>query len=105
MGLFDVNMPLLYGEGRKAFIRLQLEIIKKSTDHSIFAWDEDILSSIDGGGLRGLLARSPAKFRGFGNVEKILVPAPDNDPPAHVSISETIPYSITNRGLSISLPI
>ncbi|KAF9455700.1 heterokaryon incompatibility protein-domain-containing protein [Collybia nuda] len=38
MGLFDINMPLLYGEGKKAFIRLQHEIIKKSNDHSIFAW-------------------------------------------------------------------
>lgn len=38
MGLFDVNMPLLYGEREKAFLRLQLEIIKSSTDESIFAW-------------------------------------------------------------------
>lgn len=36
MGLFDVNMPLLYGEGKKAFARLQLEIIKSSDDESIF---------------------------------------------------------------------
>ncbi|KAI6160373.1 heterokaryon incompatibility protein-domain-containing protein [Pisolithus thermaeus] len=28
MGLFDVNMPMLYGEGSKAFQRLQLEIIR-----------------------------------------------------------------------------
>ena len=27
LGLFDVNMPLLYGEGRKAFLRLELEIL------------------------------------------------------------------------------
>jgi hypothetical protein len=32
MGLFDVHMPLLYGEGKKAFYRLQLEIIKDSSD-------------------------------------------------------------------------
>lgn len=38
MGIFDVNMPTIYGEGDKAFIRLQEEIIKKSSDHSIFAW-------------------------------------------------------------------
>ena len=38
LGLFDVNMPLLYGEGRKAFLRLELEIIKKLDDESIFAW-------------------------------------------------------------------
>ncbi|KAI6110362.1 heterokaryon incompatibility protein-domain-containing protein, partial [Pisolithus thermaeus] len=38
MGLFGVNMPMLYGEGSKAFQRLQLEIIRVSSDHSIFAW-------------------------------------------------------------------
>lgn len=38
MGIFNVNMPALYGEGRKAFIRLQEEILKQTNDHSIFAW-------------------------------------------------------------------
>ncbi|KAK6382265.1 hypothetical protein LTS17_004152 [Exophiala oligosperma] len=38
LGLFDINMPLLYGEGERAFVRLQEEIIKVSTDYSIFAW-------------------------------------------------------------------
>jgi Heterokaryon incompatibility protein (HET) len=39
MGLFDIHMPILYGEGLdKSFYRLQLEIIKLSADQSIFAW-------------------------------------------------------------------
>ncbi|KAK0645789.1 heterokaryon incompatibility protein-domain-containing protein [Cercophora newfieldiana] len=38
LGLFDVNMPLLYGEETKAFTRLQEEIIKANDDHSIYAW-------------------------------------------------------------------
>ncbi|KAK1751394.1 heterokaryon incompatibility protein-domain-containing protein [Echria macrotheca] len=38
-GIFDVNMPLLYGEGDKAFLRLQEEILRSSTDLSILAWD------------------------------------------------------------------
>ncbi|UPK94019.1 hypothetical protein LCI18_004954 [Fusarium solani-melongenae] len=38
MGLFNVNMPLLYGEGDKAFFRLQMEILQSSNDQSIFAW-------------------------------------------------------------------
>jgi len=38
LGIFDVNMPMLYGEGEYAFIRLQEEIIRNSDDHSIFAW-------------------------------------------------------------------
>jgi hypothetical protein len=38
MGLFDINMPLLYGEGHNAFLRLQLEIWNRTNDESIFAW-------------------------------------------------------------------
>ncbi|KAI5984791.1 heterokaryon incompatibility protein-domain-containing protein, partial [Pisolithus marmoratus] len=38
MGLFGVTMPMVYGEGKNAFRRLQLEIIKETSDHSIFAW-------------------------------------------------------------------
>lgn len=39
MSLFGVYMPLLYGEGKNAFLRLQLEILKVSDDETIFAWD------------------------------------------------------------------
>ena len=38
MGIFDVNMPILYGEGRLAFRRLQEEIMKKTVDTSLFVW-------------------------------------------------------------------
>ncbi|EEU42748.1 uncharacterized protein NECHADRAFT_47276, partial [Fusarium vanettenii 77-13-4] len=38
MGIFGVNMPTLYGEGHRAFARLQHEIMRISHDHSIFAW-------------------------------------------------------------------
>ncbi|PIL33593.1 hypothetical protein GSI_04216 [Ganoderma sinense ZZ0214-1] len=38
MGLFNVNMPTIYGEGRQAFRRLQQEIMKQSFDTSLFAW-------------------------------------------------------------------
>ncbi|KAK5171454.1 uncharacterized protein LTR77_004599 [Saxophila tyrrhenica] len=42
LGIFDVNMPLLYGEGeRKAFRRLQKEIIASSPDESIFCWSDE----------------------------------------------------------------
>lgn len=61
MGLFDVNMPLLYGEGPKAFRRLQQEIIKSSDDDSIFAWQtvDSPASELH----HGPLALSPAYFR------------------------------------------
>jgi hypothetical protein len=38
LGIFDINMPLLYGEGQKAFLRLQEEIARTSSDLSLFAW-------------------------------------------------------------------
>ncbi|KAI1791126.1 HET-domain-containing protein [Ganoderma leucocontextum] len=38
MGLFNVNLPTIYGEGCQAFQRLQHEIMKQSFDTSLFAW-------------------------------------------------------------------
>ena len=38
LGIFDVNMPLIYGEGDNAFLRLQQEIWKKTNDKSLFSW-------------------------------------------------------------------
>lgn len=62
LGLFDINMPLLYGEGRvKAFKRLQEEIIKSTNDDSIYAWRyPEQLSRRQH--FWGLLAESPAAF-------------------------------------------
>ncbi|KAH7330180.1 hypothetical protein BKA65DRAFT_607830 [Rhexocercosporidium sp. MPI-PUGE-AT-0058] len=37
LGIFDVNMPLIYGEGGKAFMRLQEAIMKANEDYSILA--------------------------------------------------------------------
>ncbi|KAJ4401742.1 hypothetical protein N0V85_005459 [Neurospora sp. IMI 360204] len=38
LGLFDLHMPMLYGEGRKAFARLQQEIMKSTDDCTLLAW-------------------------------------------------------------------
>ncbi|KAH8749346.1 hypothetical protein F5883DRAFT_435866 [Diaporthe sp. PMI_573] len=38
LGIFDIHMPMLYGEGAKAVIRLQEEIMKVSDDTSILCW-------------------------------------------------------------------
>lgn len=38
LGLFGINMPPMYGEGRRAFVRLQHELVKSLDDESIFAW-------------------------------------------------------------------
>ena len=40
MGIFDVYMPIIYGEGRNAFRRLQEEIMRQSIDTSLFAWGD-----------------------------------------------------------------
>ena len=47
LGLFDISMPILYGEGPRAFIRLQMEILKAQNDPDIFnwLWDGSISSS------------------------------------------------------------
>lgn len=42
MGLFDIYMPIIYGQRERAFLKLQQEIIhdsRHSRDESIFAWD------------------------------------------------------------------
>ncbi|KAI1261199.1 heterokaryon incompatibility protein-domain-containing protein [Xylariaceae sp. FL1019] len=54
LGLFEVNMPLLYGEGTRAFRRLQEEILKITEDYTLMAWP---------GKGQGVLANSPQCFR------------------------------------------
>lgn len=85
LGLFDVNMPLLYGEREKAFSRLQEEIIRRSDDQSIFVWEHDFRS---GRGYYnvGLLANHINCFRASHRVCTTQA-RPDR------------PYSITNIGL------
>ncbi|KAI1354625.1 heterokaryon incompatibility protein-domain-containing protein [Xylaria sp. FL0043] len=39
LGIFDIKMPLLYGEGKRAFTRLQRKILKQTNDQSIFVFD------------------------------------------------------------------
>jgi len=120
MGIFNVNMPTLYGEGWRAFIRLQLEIIKDSSDETIFAWMppsfqphspdewfsdkaadyrtvqrflEDQQDQRGRAPRSGLLASSPADFRHSQNV----MPLGDR--------GGRWPFSMTNNGLHIKLPL
>jgi len=62
LGIFDVNMPLIYGEGPKSFRRLQEEILKHNNDLTIFAWDEDDWWEQGESPPRNLFAPSPAGF-------------------------------------------
>jgi len=103
MGLLEVNMPMLYGEGKKAFHRLQLEIIRASNDHSIFVWDcmNDNLTG-------NIFADDPSFFEDCGTMEpmdqdeyieflKEDVPEEELD-----SIKDRLgTFPITNRGIHI----
>ncbi|KAK8050460.1 hypothetical protein PG994_012190 [Apiospora phragmitis] len=74
LGVLDVNMPMLYGEGgQEAFIRLQEEVMKRSDDQSLFAW------------------RNPTEFVDSPNITLTENPFEDR------------PYSSTNKGISIRL--
>lgn len=94
LGIFDVNMPLLYGEGEKAFMRLQEEILKKLDDQSLFAWNSSNDNAFCHGFCNiGILAPDPKFFIGSGNI----VPIP--------STLESQSYSMTNKGLHIKIPL
>ncbi|KAF1993262.1 hypothetical protein P154DRAFT_477909 [Amniculicola lignicola CBS 123094] len=85
MGIFDINMAMLYGEGPKAFIRLQEEIIKQTPDLSIFGWiDSTAHESMH----TGILASSPSYFQ-----DRTMALLPIDD------VSQTTEFSDTNRGI------
>ncbi|KAI1468174.1 HET-domain-containing protein [Daldinia caldariorum] len=89
MGIFSVNMPMLYGEGgENAFLRLQGEIMKQSDDESLFAW-VNLHSQPDA--RHGLLAADPSYF--LNSID--MIPYQDWEPRE--------PYTLTNRGLKIDL--
>ncbi|KAK1656488.1 heterokaryon incompatibility protein-domain-containing protein, partial [Colletotrichum phormii] len=74
LGIFNVMIPMIYGEGTQAFIRLQQEIINATTDDSILAWDlsskvvtfdpQSRPRNLTG----GILAISPAAFAECGKI-------------------------------------
>ncbi|KAG8527179.1 uncharacterized protein KY384_008609 [Bacidia gigantensis] len=88
LGLFNVNMPLLYGEGAvKAFLRLQSKILKKSNDETIFAWTSNVPMR------HGILATKPEFFANSGELMPIALPLRE----------QRKPWATTNRGLRFEL--
>ncbi|KAK4455548.1 heterokaryon incompatibility protein-domain-containing protein [Podospora aff. communis PSN243] len=65
LGIFGIHMPLLYGEGRDAFRRLQEELLKVSSDQTIFAWMHPKWQKALPW---GMLACSPASFSDSGQI-------------------------------------
>ncbi|KAK4893397.1 hypothetical protein LTR27_008293 [Elasticomyces elasticus] len=113
LGIFDINMPLLYGEGTKALRRLQLEIIRQTNDESIFVFDRmfdheetteprardphTVIILPDSQNLNEfrkrslpLLAISPRQFAGCEGVVK-------------ERSLQRLPYQMTNQGLQLQL--
>ena len=95
IGLFDISLPILYGEGLRSFARLQEELIRKSFDHTIFAWQLTESHS------SGLLAHSPDAFMHSGDVRPMVA----NEYHSKFGLDGSkLNYSITNIGLHIQLP-
>ncbi|GAW24988.1 hypothetical protein ANO14919_145860 [Xylariales sp. No.14919] len=91
MGVFNVHMPIIYGEGANAFVRLQHEIIKSSNDLSIFAFGG---RAVDPGDARprldcDLFAKSPDDFLGCGDLVHST---------AHAGFNNNV-FALTNQGL------
>ena len=87
LGLFGVNMSLLYGEGSKAFLRLQTEIIRTMDDESIFAWS---LSAKHG--WTGLLAPNVKAFSTSKDIVSLKM-----EPRQH--------YEVTNKEINVNLAL
>ncbi|KAI1171885.1 heterokaryon incompatibility protein-domain-containing protein [Nemania sp. FL0916] len=70
LGIFDVTMAMIYGEGDRALIRLQQEIIKHTGDHSVLAWGLDAAESIAETPAQsaGILATTAAEFANCGSI-------------------------------------
>ncbi|KAK0751329.1 heterokaryon incompatibility protein-domain-containing protein [Schizothecium vesticola] len=95
LGLFDVNMPLLYGEGEeKAFMRLQAEFLRYSDDETIYAWKLDSAPPLEQP-YCGMLATSPQLFRHSGKFVK----------PQFKSRVESHATEVTNRGLHLEVSL
>jgi hypothetical protein len=94
LGIFRVNIPLIYGEGARAFVRLQEEIMKREVDLSIFAWPSSAIEKRPGLPLYiPLLAPYPAVFKTCGGL--------NYDPNLGCG-----PYTLTNKGLRMeNLPV
>lgn len=95
LGLLGVNMPLLYGEGDRAFVRLQEAVLSSSEDISILAWGYDLSWKVVKNNIQtSVLARSAAEFLGYprGNYR-------------HVRRTPRTHTTMTGHGLHIEFPM
>lgn len=107
LGLLGVHMPMLYGEGKNAFRRLQFEIMRTSNDQSIFAWGH----SREHGWSGSFLADDPSCF---GDCDQVHLLTPNmlkktlwKDIPKHelsTPAKQWETFTVTNNGIEICLP-
>lgn len=106
LGLFGIHMPLLYGEGKNAFRRLQEELIKTSADQSILAWAHPVWEEAFPW---GILANSPASFENCGSISYSRKALSSSERhlfhPDRSFRHNRLSYTLTNTGLYIELPI
>ena len=117
MGIFNVYMPTIYGEGSRAFERLQLEILKRSPDQSILAWGplsmpwEHVTYStpvtVDRAREivqqpRSLLASSPSEFANSADISPMLTSTFNEI----IGNEDMLPpeYTPTSHGMRANLP-
>ena len=99
LGIFNITIPIAYGEGENAMYRLQAAIMEFSNDRSIFLWDGDasFRSSMLSGTLLGFsgdydVIEEDVQFMDLPlKLEQNLVPPPH--------------FNLTNHGLAISLSL
>jgi hypothetical protein len=107
LGIFNVNMPLLYGEGKRAFRRLQEEIMKETEDQTLLVWGTKATAfhDLDSATPDGALCNSPAYFMWCDSLE---VRDWDTVYPARTTSQQPFtrpPHIMTSRGLRITLPL
>ncbi|KAI0648909.1 heterokaryon incompatibility protein-domain-containing protein [Trametes meyenii] len=128
MGIFGINMPTIYGEGPRAFMRLQEEILQRIPDQSIFAWGRihgNFLSAVDEmneqrtvdgdpplgadhtmmpmSTMEDLLAPSPLEFAGSAGIQSISIQVMASK--YGVMVGRVPQYTLTSHGMLVELPV
>ncbi|KAK0506934.1 hypothetical protein JMJ35_010634 [Cladonia borealis] len=92
-GVFDLQMSVLYGEGEaNALMRLQLELIARSDDQSIFAWVKP--SGYDKPDPCGMLATSLDDFENSNEI--VNFPIKDKEKPLYHMTKEGLEFRVFN---------
>jgi hypothetical protein len=102
LGIFDIAMPMLYGEGQRAFTRLQENIMEATDDSSLLAWNlgvgwPRIPDNWTASDLKpSILATSPAAFANCRGLVSPKIVFPHHSSPT---------FAMTQRGLKLRIPL